>query len=483
MENKSIYQILHESYKKVPQIPYVFQDPYQAGKEDIMCAFWENDVSYLEQEIRTYTLMDELQCCVEKHQITTELKRYLKKYSIASYVTKFSGVLKDHVSERIFEKENLYWLGIELATKSSQVEEVKLGILILGVFKEKTAKALVWIFGLHSEFTLYALEAANHYENRNEFVFELAKHTKGYGKMAALQLLQPITKEQQEWVMEKGADNESVAGISAVMCLNKAAMRHFYNEYPVEQEYFDNLSYLFIYAFAKESINNFEFCEGLVERYLEAAKDIAIGFVDLAALCTIQSNESKYDCMDILNDRKWTDTILTEIRDGEADIIPRMGMILDVLDLQPEFEDFMPLLRSKPFNLDILKYFMENHGDLYRMDVYRYLQDYAPSIVFVGEKVCIPDKEITEEYEADVWVLFLLQSFRTAGIFQESFCLTCVNARSLQVREEAIKTLGQFRHLWKRNEKKVLSQAILTEPNEELKKEIKQLMGEENEKS
>lgn len=479
MEKKSIYQILRESYKEVPQLPYIFQDPYQAGKKDIMCAFWENEVSYLEQEIRVYQLMEQIQNCIEEHLITSEIGKYLRKYQLASYLTKLTVILWDHLEEGIFQKEDLYWIGIQLAAKSSGLEEVKLGVLILGLFQEKIARDLVWVLGLHSEFTLYALEAANYYENRNEFVFELAKNTRGYGKMAALQLLQPITEEQQDWVMEYGAENEAVTSISAIMCLNKAAMYSYYKEYPIDAEHIENVSYLVVHAFARESIDNFKFCKEFVTRYLEAAKENASSFLDLAALCTIEQNAADYHCTELLSNEKWQDIVLEEMKQGDEDIIPSIGMILNTLGIQPDFEVFLPLLQKRPFDLDLLRYFLEQHAEQYQMDLFQYIQENMPDDVLKGEKVSIPDKAITQEYEADVWVLFLLQSFRTAEIFQEKFCISCLNARSHQVREEALRNLYQFHKQWKGKEEEALRQAILTEPDPELKKEMEQLLAGE----
>lgn len=457
-------------------MPYQFQNIYEAGKRDIVSAFWENRSSYLEQEIRAYRLIEEIKKCIQCNEVLASFTEYLKEQPLFRYLTKFSGILQDHLAEEIFSAEELYQFGIKLAGKSSEIEEVKAGMLILGLFETDLAKNLIRVLGFHSEFTLYALEASNSYKDRNEFIFELAKNTRGYGKMAAVQMLQPITKEQKQWILEEGGDNEVIPNISCVMCLCKAGMSSYFEEFKIDDEMFSCLSYLFVYAFAKDSIDRYPNCRVLVKRYLELAEEYAEDILDLSALCVIESNEADYHCQAVLNQAKWEQLVLEEMRNGNTEMIEFLGTILTVLEIEPDFSDFQPLLKKLPFDLDILKFLLEQHPDKYWKDIYEYLQEVLPIEVLEGEKMETQNETLSIEFEPDLWIYFLLFALRKMEIFQERLALSALNARYQPVREEAILCLEQNIDRYQSDIRGYLEEARKTEPSKELREKIEQLI-------
>lgn len=485
MNHLSIYQKIKNSFEVNPTMPYQFQNVYEAGKRDIVSAFWENRISYLEQEAKAYRLIEEIKKCMDLGGITESFSHYVNTEPIYHYLTKFSAVLQDHLEEDVLDSGQLYRFGLQLAAKSSEVEEVKVGMLILGMYETDLAKDLVRVLGFHSEFTLYALEASNSYQNRNEFIFELAKNTRGYGKMAAVQMLQPITKEQKQWILEEGGDNEVIPNISCVMCLCKAGLSSYFKEVVIDEDMFSCLSYLFAYAFAKDSIARYPNCEVLVRRYLDAAKEYAEDILDLSALCIIEANEADYECKEVLNWTKWEQLILNEMKSGNIEITEFLGTILTVLDLEPDFVEFEPLLEKMPFDLDILKFLLEQHPKKYWKDIYQYLQEKIPIEVLEGQKIASFDDVLSVEFEPDLWLYFLLFALRQIGIFQERLVLSALNARYQPVREEALMALKQHINQCESDVKSYLKAAKETEPSEKLKKEIeeiqKQIEGERHE--
>lgn len=78
-------------------------------------------------------------------------------------------------------------------TSQSIHEEVKLGMIILVFFENNIARQILKTLGLHSTFTIYALEATKNFICYNQFVHELAPNTCSYGKIAALHRLEPIS--------------------------------------------------------------------------------------------------------------------------------------------------------------------------------------------------------------------------------------------------------------------------------------------------
>ena len=476
MEKVSIYQKIKNSLKADPTLPYQFQNIYEAGRRDIIGAVWENRNSYMEQENKAYQLIEEIKKSMEYEIVTKSFADYVIEYPVFQYLTKFSSILLDHIAEGVIDEQQLYRFGLQLTAKSSEIEQVKIGMVILGLYETEVAKNLIRVLGYHSEFTLYALEASNSYGDRNEFVFDLAKHTRGYGRIAAVQLLQPITTEQKQWFLEEGGDNEVIANLSCVICLCKTGLRSYFDEVNIDEDMFSCISYLFAYAFEKDSNQLYQNCTRLVERYVDLAKEYAEDILDLIALCMIESNQPNDQCKEVLNQPKWEQLVLEEMKYGNVDIIEFLDVILTVLDLKPDFSEFEPLLKRAPFDLDILKFLLEQHPRHYWKDIYCYLQEVLPIEVLEGEKMEVEDEKLSAEYAPDLWLYFLLFALRSIGVFQEKLVLSALNARYQPVRKEAITLLEQYETQCQLDIRGYLKEAKQSEPSKKLRERIDKLL-------
>ena len=79
--------------------------------------------------------------------------RIFSQNPLYAYLMRLNKRLKLHLSEGVFRSRGLYSLGIKLATESRFVNEVKLGILLLGFLKmiwlNKLLKHWAYIVNLH----------------------------------------------------------------------------------------------------------------------------------------------------------------------------------------------------------------------------------------------------------------------------------------------------------------------------------------------
>lgn len=111
--------------------------------------------------------------------------------------------LVDPLIERIREGKTgiapnaLYNVGYGLMTEGSDAESVKLGIAMTGLLNvqgnEAYRKAILTL-GKCDEFTLYSLVAASGWDNGNDLVLQFAKETSGWGKIHAVERLEPETE-------------------------------------------------------------------------------------------------------------------------------------------------------------------------------------------------------------------------------------------------------------------------------------------------
>ncbi len=109
---------------------------------------------------------------------------------------------------------------------STDREMVKMGLSILEVFNEPDdkTKELIRTFGLCDEFTIFCAWNARTWTNGNEEVFSLAKRTDGWGRIHAIEILEPATDEIRDWLLLEGVNNAVMPEYSALTCYVKAGV-------------------------------------------------------------------------------------------------------------------------------------------------------------------------------------------------------------------------------------------------------------------
>ena len=101
---------------------------------------------------------------------------------------------------------------------------VKLGLTVLSPFNVPFVEEVMTEFGVYDEFTFYAARVLSqgHWKNGNEELFRLAKNVRGWGRIHAVEFLEPETQEIRDWLLFEGADNNVLGQYSADTCLQKS---------------------------------------------------------------------------------------------------------------------------------------------------------------------------------------------------------------------------------------------------------------------
>ncbi len=490
MQNESIYQFICRMANEHPGLPYDFQDPLQAGRADIQFILWEQGVSAITQERLALQLVDLIIPCLETGVSSEDLQEYLINNPLCFYYNRLYERLNLYISEKLINNEKLYQFGLYLATETRSVSEVKLGILILGFFDNDISRKLLWTLGLHSEFTLYMMAAIKKFKHYNSLIYRVAKNTCGYGKLIALHFLDPVLEEMQEWVFYYGAKNEIMPHMAAIISLEKADMAQYYLNKILDKESFTAFSYLFAYAFEYNQVQSFTLSLHMVVKYMESAPEFANKFIDLAALIAIYNSmvsycDASYEkeqngwsddivhwiedvCDTIFQQKKWKYIVLSEMNEPmyeNSQVISAMKM----LDLTPNFENYLPMLERDLFDLDIFEYLLIEHREIYVMSVVQYMKAILPDEVFTGGPLDIEEKEITSEYKPDICLVFTLKAMRTCGINDEDFFLKCLSSRFPDSRIEAIRCLRKFKQNWNDNVIIEMERAYKNEPVTKIK--------------
>ncbi|MGE5627023.1 MAG: HIRAN domain-containing protein [Solirubrobacterales bacterium] len=482
MAKESIYHYITRMSSQYPGLPYSFQNLQVAGSRDVKYLLWEDGISFLLKEKFAKALVDQVEKCVKTEEVSDELKKIMESRPIVLYLDKLILRIKLCLSEKIIDKMQLYEFGIKLATNSENEEEVKLGMIILGFYENDITTQILKVLGLHSSLTIYALEASKNHMNSNEFAFELARNTSGYGKLASLYTMEPLSDFEKQWVLTKGWKNEIAPNLCAVLCLQKVDMEEYYISCQINQDNFTSFSHLIAYAFEKNNLNEIAQSRFIVPKYLNAARNHAHLFIDLAALVILEKgmdfdwNKEDFELFnEILKQPKWTNVALSQLNDPEYESSFIM-MTLGRLKAVPSFDSFIPLFQRDLFDMEVLKHMLVDHAEVYVDEVFGYLQNVLPNEVFNEGPMDIPEDEFDGKYKPDIWLMYLLRALRREKKNEEEFFMNCLKCRFPSVRVEAIHGLRVNKLSWSHNIIPALENALEIEPVKRIKKRILRLL-------
>lgn len=119
----------------------------------------------------------------------------------------------DDISEWLIEHEeeldvnNLASFAANMITFSRNVEVIKFSLALLGACDlggiDELA-ACIQDLARCDEFTLFCVFAVQDWPNENELIFEMVKHVFGWGRVLALEWLEPETEEIKRWLLTEG---------------------------------------------------------------------------------------------------------------------------------------------------------------------------------------------------------------------------------------------------------------------------------------
>lgn len=121
---------------------------------------------------------------------------------------------------------------------SANAECVKAGMALMELFDlDERTKEIIRRLGLCEEFTLFAVWNMRDWENGNQEIFSLAKKVHGWGRIHAVEYLQPETDEICRWLLLEGVWNDVMPAYSALTCWYKAEAEKVLFGKPSAEEY------------------------------------------------------------------------------------------------------------------------------------------------------------------------------------------------------------------------------------------------------
>ncbi len=189
------------------------------------------------------------------------------------------------------DPDDVFSYGIDLIIDSKNYEAVKLGLCVLGMFASYNDALLQAIkdLALCNEFTLYCILAVRPLDNGNDIIFEMAQKVDGWGKIHAVDALEPETEGIKKWLLEDGIRNDVHCGYNAITCFNKADV-HTMLENGLTQEQLTPVGRLLAYLVMNGptvGIKAYDDGDDIINMYLGSAEKLELSELDKRILTAI----------------------------------------------------------------------------------------------------------------------------------------------------------------------------------------------------
>ena len=225
---KSLYQLIHRSLTPEGLLPEDFSLPKPDGNQihfadgamDGITIFHtangEADTGLLEQAV-----------CAANRDRMEEAQGLVREFCETGHmIGAIDGIQQyiiDHQKELAAGK--IFRLGEELMFGGTHPEAVKFGLALLELFDlngKEPVKAAVRELACSDEFTIFTLLLMRSWDDPDREIFQAAKKARGWGRIHAVERLNPVDEEMERWLLAEGWDNTVLPAYSALECFQKA---------------------------------------------------------------------------------------------------------------------------------------------------------------------------------------------------------------------------------------------------------------------
>ena len=252
----------------------------------------------------------------------------IKEYRVLQIIDPLLNLIHENASDAVLPGIEEY--AEALAFRSNDEEMVKLGISLLGIFdwsdKPSMQKMLITL-GLYEELTLYVVVAAYEWENGNEVIFEIAQKVAGWGKIHAVERLEPVNDEIREWILREGCQNSVLDSYLGLTCAVKGDLIGALRRDSLDAGLYESISIIInaLMDDPEDGIHEYAYTEEALLRYLQFSGQYAATAKHLWHILRVEtqleelalSNKASLlkACSEIKNRPVWRELIQTTLAD------------------------------------------------------------------------------------------------------------------------------------------------------------------------
>ena len=252
-----------------------------------------------------------------------------KDHRALCLVDHLQNYLRGHVRE--LDPGEMHAAAVHFLLHSGNIECVKIGLGILELFGEPVdeLKEIIRRLGQYDEFTLFAVWNMQRWKNANEEIYRLARLTRGWGRIHAVERLEPETEEIRRWLLTEGSVNEVMSAYSALTCWTKSGAGELLSGNITQEEY-QGLSVIMEGLLDEgpvQGLSGITDREQVLLRFLEQSKIYAASVHDFELILNIfawtEDQEEDYisvrsECDSLLHSKKCALAVSGAVEKGEG---------------------------------------------------------------------------------------------------------------------------------------------------------------------
>lgn len=353
---------------------------------------------------------------------------------------------------------NLYNFAVNMALRSPNKDSVKFGLSILellNIENNEELKNAVRTLGLCDEFTIFAVFIMLQWGNGNDEIFELAKKVHGWGRIHAVERLEPETDEIKTWLLREGYKNVVLPAYSALTCWNKSgAAELLRSSCKLSDEDFKALRDL-IDALLDEGpcagISAVENSEETLELFLNKASGRELNADDYAVIRNIRNYDGENGkiaalCGGILNTEKCRECVFNAVKNGE--------LIELAADLGLDFKDEVLRLIESDFDerAHLCRYLMDDSE--YRAKTVEIFREKLP----LDKMKAAPSNELcfSKEFQSEKNLVFLIQELKDCPLEGADLVEASLRCAPIHNRNMALRVLDSWVNITQKPLKELL---------------------------
>lgn len=332
-EKKSLYDIIKENVKD-GELPGTFSLPkeddddpnkvsWADGAMDGVSIFHMGQPDVSDEQIKI--IADAFSMLPDNEKAMSRMKDFFAEISPMSGIDDIQRYIVDNA--QMLDVKQVYSFAVNCVF-SSEVNMVKLGLLIIEIFNEpdERVKEIIRTLGLSDEFTIFSVFNMMTWENGNQEIFELAKKVHGWGRIHSVERLNPETQEIKDWLLAEGIDNYVVRDYSALEVFEKVGIASLLKS-KVTDIQLDQIANVLDSMFEEGPVRGISAlpendAKDLIGDFITQAEKHTLSLDICAILLTISDDErfKEYTerCNAILNSPKSKEMIEKELESGRA---------------------------------------------------------------------------------------------------------------------------------------------------------------------
>ena len=344
--------------------------------------------------------------------------------------------------------ENLFHYAAHLVFDSYDKECVKFGLSLLELFhfeEDETLKEVVRTLGMSDEFSIFSIFVMSNWQNGNYEIFQLAKKIHGWGRIHAIEHIEPDSNEIKQWLLREGVHNRVLSAYSALTCWQKSDALNILQG-KLSREDFSGIRDI-IDGLLDEGpvsgISEIENSADVIVAFLNQSKTITLTLDDYETIHTIwmhfESEECKNNtiidlCQNILGEKNCRELVSQAVKEGKS---LRLAQALQI-DYR---EDILQILKTSFQNNYYLCSYITNDAK-YRAEV---LQIFAQNLPLDAMKTAPSDSlGLGSEYIQQNQLEIIVQCIKKYPLEGTAFVETALQSAPVRLRNNGISVLESW---------------------------------------